>query len=192
MLPNVLTHENNKETKVKVKLPYAVVKLEESARIIRQSINELPTLRKRLERNRENKIKAREIYSDLQNQQRRLLSALDTSSLSLLETEQDELATHSVKLGQSIKSFNIMTPDYTKLCTALNNYLSRLPFADPSESAIFDGVDSENIDNENEAQTTNNRIIGRLMNNIRMGYYPTCTDNLEYIVQGMDFQRALQ
>jgi len=190
MLLNVLAHENNKETKVKVKLPYAVVKLEESARIIRQSINELPALRKRLERNRENKAKAREIYSDLQNQQRRLLNALDTSTLSLLETEQDELATHSVKLGQSIKSFNIMTPDYTKLCTALNNYLSRLPFADPSEPIVFDD-NNDDVDNENETQTTNNRIIGRLMNNIRMGYYPTCTDNLDYIIKGMDFPEGV-
>ena len=104
----------------KKQAPYAIVKLGESARIIRQAISELPTLRKRLERNKEAKAKAREIYGDMQNQHRRLLGALEAAALSLHETEQDELANHSVKLGQSIKSFSLMTPDYTKLCTAFN------------------------------------------------------------------------
>jgi len=162
-------------------IPYAIVKLEEAARIIRQSINELPILRKRLEKNIDVKPKAREIYGDLQNQHRRLLGAFDTVALSLLEIEQDELANHSVKLGQSIKSFNLMTPDYTKLCEALNSYLSRLPFIDSGEINADCDITTQ------EAKATNNRIIGRLMNNVRMGYYPTCTDNLVRVVDGIDF-----
>ena len=130
MLPNVQEQHDNRVfanqpiQTAPDQTPYAIVKLGESARIIRQSISELPTLRKRLERNKGVKSKARDIYDDLQNQQRRLSSALDTAALSLLEAEQDDLANHTVKLNQSINSFNLMTPDYTTLCTVLNKYLS--------------------------------------------------------------------
>lgn len=175
MLPNAL---------VKPEIPYAFVKMDESARIIRQSINELPTLRRRLEKNRDIKPRAREIYGDLQNQFRRLLGGLDNATLSLLEAEHDDLANHTVKLGQSIKSFNLLTPDYSKLCDVLTNYLTGLPLPDQNEGSIFD-ILSEG-DTDEDAQTTNNRIIGRLMNNVRMGYYPTCTDNLAHIVRGID------
>ena len=120
----------NAQERVDNETPYAIVKLRESARIIRQSINELPILRRRLEKSKENKIKAREVYGDLQNQHLRLLNGLETAALSLLECEQDEQAIHSAKLVQSIKAFNLMTPDYTKLCTVLNDYLSKLPLLD--------------------------------------------------------------
>jgi hypothetical protein len=154
--------------------PYAIVKLEESARIIRQSIKELPALRKRLEKNKDDKTKARDVYSDLKNQHRRLLTAFDTAALSLLESEQDELASYTAKLRSSISAFKLMTPDFTKLCMALTGYLSKLPLSEPNET-------------DSEAQTTNNRIIGRLMNNVRMGYYPTCTENLAHAVNGIEF-----
>ena len=146
--------------------PYAVAKLEEAARVIKQSANELPVLRKRLAKNKDDKPKAREIYADLQNQHRRLLGALDIAALSLLESEENDFANHSAKLGKSIKNFNLLTPDYGKLCDALNNYLSNLPMVNSNES-----------DATPEAKTTNASIIGRLMNNVRMGYYPTCTDH---------------
>ena len=190
---------------------YALVKLHESARIIGQSIKELPVLRKRLEKNIENKSKARDVYGDLQNQHRRLLDALNTGALSLLEVEHDELASSFVKLIQSIKSFNLMTPDYSKLCEVLGDYLSELPLpnlpemllSNPFElplpdlsdaGAVFDTADSTSYNaesdndggNDSEVQTTNNRIIGRLMNNVRMGYYPTCPDNLAHIVRGIE------
>ena len=155
--------------------PYALAKLGESARIIRQSISELPNLRRRLDKNMDSKAKARDIHGDLQNQHRRLMGALNTAALSLLEAEQDELANHSAKLGQSIKSFNLMTPDYSKLCAMLSDYLVALPV----------------VDSADETQTTNVRIIGRLMNNVRMGYYPTCLDNLAHITRGIDFPQDI-
>ena len=170
-----------------VEVPYAMAKLEESARIIRQSMSELPTLRKRLERNIEDKPRAREIHGDLQNQHRRLLGALNAAALSLLEAEQEELASHTVSLSQSIKSFNLMTPDYTKLCEVLGDYLSRLPIVDHFVEAGIFGSQSEAA---SDVKTTNNRIIGHLMNKVRMGYYPTCTDNLAHIVQGIEFPES--
>ena len=154
----------------KTETPYALVKLEEAARTVKQAINELPVLRKRLEKNKDNKPKAREVYRDLQQQFDKLLSALNVAALPLMEMELADLAAYSVKLRQSIQSFNLMTPDYAKLCAALSGYLSKLPTSDTPE-----------------AQTTNATVIGRLMNNVKMGYYSTDLTHVEQIARGIDF-----
>jgi|GEM_PF-160762 len=163
------------------KTPYAITKLEESSRVIRQSANELPALRKRLEKNKASKPKAREIYGDLKTQLHRLTGALDAAALSLMEAEQGDLASHTISLGKSVRSFNPMTPDYTTLCNVLGGYLAKLPVED---AGTADGWDDE-------AKTTNHRIIGHLMNNVRMGYYPTCTDNIAHIVRGLELPESV-
>jgi hypothetical protein len=48
--------------------PYAIAKLEEAARVVKQSIGELPALRKRLDKVKDNKPKIREAYGELQQQ----------------------------------------------------------------------------------------------------------------------------
>ena len=179
MLRDIQERANND---VSQDTPYAIAKLEESARVIRQSISELPALRRRLEKNKDDKIRVRDIYSDMLNQHRRLMDALNAATLSLLEAAQSELADHSVKLVQSIKSFNLMTPDYSKLCGVLNSYLNRLPFVNLSTDENAAATDTAG-----DIQTTNAHIIGRLMNNVRMGYYPTCLDNLAHISRGIEF-----
>lgn len=149
---------------------YAIAKLEESARVIKQSANELPLIRKRLDRYKDSKSKAREVYTDLGQQHGRLLSALGTSALALSEMELTEIASYSVKLSQSVKGFNLMTPDYTKLCAALNGYLGKLPVSDTPE-----------------AKTTNAAIIGRLMSQVKMGYYPTDLEHIRHMAYGIEF-----
>lgn len=103
---------------------YALMKLNEAARSITQSVTELPLLRKRLEKYKNDKNKAREVYGDLQQQRGKLTDAVNVAALALLEMELHDLADYSVKLTQSIKAFNLMTPDYQRLCAALNGYLS--------------------------------------------------------------------
>lgn len=144
---------------------YAVAKLEEASRAVKQAINELPILRKRLEKFKENKSKARDIYADLKQQREKLLSTLNTAVLSLSELEQPELVDYTVKLGNSVKSFNLMTPEYSKLCAVLSDYVSKLP----------------------TSQTTNAKIIGHLMSSIKMGYYPTDIEHVKYLQQGIEF-----
>lgn len=146
---------------------YAIAKLEEAARAVKQAANEIPLLRKRLEKYKDNKPKAREIYNDLKQQRKKFLSALNTAALSLLETEQPELANYTIKLGNSIKAFNLMTPDYSKLCEVLSDYLAKIPIS--------------------EAKTTNATIIGRLMSSVKMGYYPTDIEHVKYLEQGIEF-----
>ncbi len=144
---------------------YAVAKLEEASGAVKQAINELPILRKRLEKFKENRSKARDIYADLKQQREKLLSTLNTAVLSLAELEQSELVDYTVKLGKSVKSFNLMTPEYSKLCAVLSDYVSELP----------------------TSQTTNAAIIGHLMSSVKMGYYPTDIEHVKYLQQGIEF-----
>lgn len=156
MLPDNQTH-------------YVLVKLEEAARSITQSVTELPILRKRLDKYKDDTLKSRDTYGELQQQRNKLLDAIGTATLSLLEMEVPDLADYSVKLSQSVKVFNLMTPDYQKLCAALNSYLSKLPIA----------------------KTTNASVIGRLMNNVKLGYYPTDLGNLTHIARGIEFSEGV-
>lgn len=145
---------------------YAMTKLGEAAIAVKQAANELPLLRKKLEKFKENKQKAKEIYSDLKHQKEKLQSALNTAALSFLEMEQLELANYSVKLSNSIKAFNLMMPNYSKLCSVLSDFASKLPL---------------------ENQTANAAIIGHLMSSVKMGYYPTNTEHVKYLDQGIEF-----
>lgn len=145
---------------------YAMTKLGEAAIAVKQAANELPLLRKKLEKFKENKQKAKEIYSDLKHKKEKLQSALNTAALSFLEMEQLELANYSVKLSNSIKAFNLMMPNYSKLCSVLSDFASKLPL---------------------ENQTANAAIIGHLMSSVKMGYYPTNTEHVKYLDQGIEF-----
>ena len=149
---------------------YALVKLEESARTIRQAVSELPALRRRLEKHKENRAKAREIYNDLKQMQGRVLSALRYAALSLLEMEMRQMADYSVKLSGSVKVFNLMTPDYTKLCGFLSGYLEKLPTAGNAE-----------------AKTASAAVIGHLMSGVKMGYYPTDLKHVRHLADGIEF-----
>ena len=174
-------------------IPYALAKLGESMRAIKRSVRELPALRKRLEKNMETKRKEREAYGELKNQHGKLLAAISAATLSMHETGQDALAAHSAKLGLSLKSFNLMTRDYSKLCAALENYLSSLELLNNGTAENCPGQENHADGNEDapgKYRHATSRTIGRLMNNVKMGHYPTCTENLKHIANGMNFQEG--
>jgi len=160
--------DNNNQT------PYAVVKLEEAARIVKLAINELSTLRKRLDKFKGNNLKAQEAYNDLQQQFGRLKNALDNSTLALLEMELSDMADHSAKLARTVKEFNLMTPYYGKLCATLSDYLAKLPLSTTMMT-----------------KTTNAAVIGRLMASVKMGYYPTDIEHTRLIARGIEFPKGI-
>lgn len=148
---------------------YAVSRLEEALRDIKQSCTEMPALRQRVDKYmKSNREKAKEFYLQLQKQHRWLIDALNRCRLSLLEMELDDLAAYAGKLGAAVQGFNLMTPDYTKFVSALQGFTSQIP-----------------------AQTTNAAVIGRLMNNVKLGYYPTDLDHIKQIVWGITFPEGV-
>ena len=69
------------------------------------------------------------------------------------------------KLYTAVSNFNLLTPDYTKFIGAFKPLLDNIP------------------DNE----VTNASVIGRLMNNVRTGYYPTDIEHVKHIKNGIAF-----
>ena len=113
-----------------------------------------------------NKSQAFEIYKFLECQRNALVEQVRATRPFLLELEHP-MAAAVETLANQLAAFQLMTRDYSKLTAALKRFADSLP----------------------DNQTTNAAVIGRLMNNIRMGYYPTDLDHVELITQGIAFPR---
>lgn len=147
---------------------YALDRLETARRGLLQLLEEMPACRAKVDRLMDtDRGAAKDWYGTLNAQKEKLLEHLETCRLSLLELEQDALAGYSARFSQAVAAFGVMTPDYGKFTALLENYIQRLP--------------------SQEAVTTNAGVIGRLMNNIRMGYYPTDPDHVKMIARGIAF-----
>ena len=166
MLPATLEQRTPAGAKPKER-PYALARLEESARAVKQAATEMPALRRRLEKRKGDAPKARETREELQGARRKLAAALDAAALALMEAGMGGEAGHAVKLGKALAAFSLQTPDYSKMARALESFLETLPL--PENGAV-------------SAKT-----IGRLMNSVKMGYYPTCPENLAGIARGIAF-----
>jgi len=154
-------------------IPFAWAGLETAKNRIRQITDEMPGLREKVEKllpaGRE---RAKEWYDELCNQRDKLLEALAACRLVLLEMDLEQVAAYTANLHAAVKAFSLMTPDYSRFTAGLGDYLSRLPGGD-------------------ERSTTNAAIIGRLMNNVRMGYYPTQPDHISHMVRGIAFPEGV-
>lgn len=115
-----------------------------------------------------NKSQAFEIYKFLERQRNALVEQVRATRPFLLELEHP-LAAAAEVLANQLAVFQLMTRDYSKLTAALKKFADSLP----------------------NSQTTNAAIIGRLMNNIRMGYYPTDLDHVELITRGIAFPNGV-
>ena len=126
--------------------------------------------RARVERHRNTDLAAaRDDYNDLQNTRQRLAEALGEVQLLLMEVEEYHLAANAGQLKEGLLGFDLLSNTYRPVYDALNGFAARLP---------VDG-------------TTNAQVVGRLMNNIKMGYYPTDPDNISLILKGVQFPEGV-
>ncbi len=147
---------------------YVLDRLDTARRGILPLLEEMPACRAKVEKlMAAGKAEARDWYDTLNAQKEKLLGHLETCRLSLAELGEDAFAAYSAKLSQAVAAFAVMTPDYGKFTVLLRDYLQRLP--------------------GREAITTNAGVIGRLMNHVRMGYYPTDPDHVRMIARGIAF-----
>ena len=112
---------------------------------------------------------ARDAYTELQNTRNRLAEALGNAQLLLMEAEEYPLAANAGQLREGLLGFNLLSNVYRPIYDALNGFAAQLP---------VDG-------------TTNAQVVGRLMNNIKMGYYPTDPDNISLILRGIQFPEGV-
>ena len=146
---------------------YVIDKMTAARNAIQRGCGDLVSNREKVDKFRESNLqRAREAYLELQKAQKRILNALGDAQLALRETEQDALADDAGKLFQGLSRFNLMSRNYPAVCKVLLDFAGKLP----------------------ESQdTVNAAVIGRLMNQVRMGYYPTAPGNIDLILRGIRF-----
>ena len=177
----------SEERQEPVESPYAIVKLADSGRVIEKAIEELPAMRRNIDTLMNTKSKSlksdaktnermRQIATEMQVLRDKLVIAIQSTRLLFCEMEIPEMAEMSAKLADALQSFNLMTPDYTKLCTILQSYLTKFPISQTDES---------------QQQKTSAAVIARLMNNVRMGYYPTDLTHIQHITRGIAFPEGI-
>lgn len=96
------------------------------------------------------KAEAFELYRLLERQRTYLVEQIRATRPFLMELE-NPLAPAAQKLAEQLAAFPLMTADYSKLTEVLKRFADALP----------------------DHQTTDASIIGRLMNNVRLGHYDT-------------------
>ena len=112
---------------------------------------------------------ARDDYNELQSARKRLADALGNAQLLLLEAEEYQLAANAGLLKDGLLGFDLLSNVYRPVYDALTGFAAQLP---------VDG-------------TTNAQVVGRLMNNIKLGYYPTDPDNVALILKGVQFPEGV-
>ena len=149
---------------------YALERLRGLQSEVPQLTQAMVLCRARVEQHRNTDLAAaRDEYNDLQNARKRLAEALGEVQLLLMEVEEYHLAANAGQLKEGLLGFNLLSNTYRPVYDALNGFAARLP---------VDG-------------TTNAQVVGRLMNNIKMGYYPTDPDNISLILKGVQFPEGV-
>lgn len=106
---------------------------------------------------------ARDAYSQLQQTRENLAGVLSDIRLLLMEVEETQLAAIAGQLRAGLQGFNLMSNTYRPVYDVLRDFAGKLP---------VEG-------------TANAAVIGRLMNNVKLGYYPTDPDNISHILRGI-------
>ncbi len=145
---------------------YALEQLTDRAQTIRLIADALQVYRGQVAQQLDagEQAQAYDIYQVLERQRDTLAELLRSTRPFLMELEHP-LAVSVGALAGQLSAFRLMTKDYSKLTAVLKQFANSLP----------------------NNQTTNAAVIGRLMNNVRMGYYPTDLDHVDLITRGIAF-----
>lgn len=81
--------------------------------------------------------------------------------------ELPDLAAAALSLEKAVAKFRLSTPDYSRFCDTLEAFVKGMPDAND--------------------KTTSTAIIGRMMNNVKMGFYPTDPEHVKLITKGIEF-----
>ena len=162
---------SEQENQQRQEIPFAAEKLSEARTAIFRGSAELLAWRARVEKyHQADPKRARECYEELVKARKRLTAALGSARLALLEMEDYSAAGTAGKLQAGLTGFNLMSRAYKPVYEALRGFAGKLP---------------------ERADTVNAQVIGRLMNQVRMGYYPTDPENISHILRAIRFPEGV-
>ena len=146
---------------------YALEKFAEMDRNLIGITEAMPIKRKAIDiyRQRNNMQRAKDILADLEQIKTKLLDTVRSLRLLFSECEMPEGAEYAGKLFGAIKDYNLMTPDYTKFIGAIDALKNQIPHSEEITA----------------------KVIGHLMNNVKMGYFPTENAHVKMIKSALKF-----
>lgn len=144
------------------KIPYACGRLAEAARDIVWQAEQLPPLRETGSQQA-----LRQIAGLIQE----IVQNLREAVLLLAELEAKGAAEYTARLCRAVCAFHIRTPDYGKLVSAITGWAACLRPLLPDA----------------EKRTVNAAVAGRMMNAVRLGYYPTDPAHVAMLKNGLAF-----
>lgn len=150
--------------------PYALDQLTQLQREIIQLAQGMVVQRARVEKYRQtDAAAAQDSYMELRRTSRCLTEDLTQAQLFLMEAEEYRLARIAGQLRAGLTGFNLMSTGYKPVYEALSGFAAAFPVG----------------------QKTNAAVVGRLMNNIKLGYYPTDPDHIALLLRGVRFPEGV-
>jgi Predicted O-methyltransferase len=145
---------------------YALELLTEQVKAISGGADNMSALRASVEKHlQKNLEKAKSYFMSLLQERQHMVKRLQAVRSALLELEEYPLAEKTAQMSEALAAFNMETKDYSQLVSVLKGYAESLPTNQKASAAV----------------------IGRLMNQVRMGYYPTESENVDHILKGITF-----
>lgn len=145
---------------------YATQRLAEAGRTIAALADAMPRARARLDRTREkHPDQSYDAYCELLKSRDKLVDLLNDARLAFAETGAQPLSELSGVLGIQLSGLDVMIPDYSGIEAVLKSLAAEMA----PEKAV------------------NAAVMGRMMNEARMGFYPTDPENVRHIARGIQF-----
>ena len=149
---------------------YVLERISELREQIPQAMQAMVVFRARIEKYRQTDLSAaHDTYDALRRIRDDLTQALADAQPLLMELESYALAAMAGQLLRGFKGFDLMSTGYRSVYDAVCRFAQHLP----------------------EKNTVNAATIGRLMNNVKLGYYPTAPDNIALMLQGISFPEGV-
>ena len=149
---------------------YVLEKFAEADRTLVSIIEAMPIKRKAIDiyKEKNNIQRAKDTFTELESTKRKLLDTVRDLGLLFSECDMSNCSSYANKLYGAVTSFNLLTPDYTKLISALSTLKKQIP----------------------KTETVNAKVIGHLMNNVKMGYYPTDLAHVKMMRNALRFPES--
>ncbi len=146
---------------------YALEKFAEMDRNLVSIIEAMPIKRRAIDiyRQKNNVQRAKDTFTDLEQLKNKLLDTVRNLRLLFSECDMPEGAAFANQLFGAVMNYNLMTPDYTKLVSAIDALKGQIPHSEKITA----------------------KVIGHLMNNVKMGYYPTENSHVKMIKSALKF-----
>ena len=149
---------------------YVLEKFKEYSRSLESITEAMPIKRRAINiyKDKNNIQRAKDILSELGALKNKLLGNIRNLRLLFSESDMPDAAEYANKMFVAVKAFNLMTEDYSKLVSAIGILKDHIPMT----------------------ETATGKLIGHLMNNVKMGYFPTDIDHIKMIRQALVFPES--